>query len=202
MTTLFDEAIIFEPHITVTSDIEINTNQDVNRVLNSALAAMNSIKDINGKKRELHQNTEPLIQFKKLEFGKRMFEKVYMSIDNRPNLLSFARIIRELFVEFPKYKDQPNPQQLAMSQADSWSVNDFKPHLSLVYSNLYNINSALARTIKARIEDLLSVNIDEDNNLLDTLVFPGLGTLRLVKCEGPVKSWEILGELDYNISES
>ncbi|GMM33192.1 2',3'-cyclic-nucleotide 3'-phosphodiesterase [Saccharomycopsis crataegensis] len=285
--TLFDNAPTFEPHITITSGIVINTPSDVAVLLNSALAAINSLNQIHQQRREEQQQqrkqmenqsdtslndnntnisesssenaiSDQLILFDKLEFGKKYFQKVKLSVYPNPNLVSFARIIRELFVEAPGLKqrvlqqssslappsnDRPkrskslskrvasnssalssatsesteggssttlsgeiNPadiSSLAMKAAERWSLEEFNPHLSLVYSNVYAIDSALERTIKTRVEDLLSVLIDGDNRLVDdaaNLYWPDDGCLKLVRCEGEVKDWEVLGSIDYHLT--
>lgn len=197
-----------------------------------------------------HDPKDDLVFFESLEFGKKFFQKVYFAAYPNPNLLSFARIMRELFVEVPRLKmklvaqEQQKQQQqlrlklaadhqdskrrrsksfnqhanststttananananaaggasnttknatsdhgsgnntlspeptpinvadinpLAMRNAQEWCQNEFKPHLSLVYSGVYTINAALARTIRTRIEDLLNVIILDDVNASD-----------------------------------
>lgn len=211
----------------------METTEDIRNVLQAALAALNALKQIN--------DPPPLVTFEKLEFGKKYFQKVYLSVDKSPGLVSLARLIRELFVETPKLRKppivengkpkrrkslgkrvvsngsaqesisletvrEPPPAEeiprIAMENAIRWSMEEFMPHLSLVYSSVYSIDSALERTIRTRIEDLLGVTIGEDSELKDgnhSLAWPSDGSLKLVRCEGPISEWEVLGSIDYHL---
>lgn len=216
LQTLFSDSQTFEPHITISSDIILENNNDVTLILRSALAAINSLNDIRKKKMAdaaassttpNEELSERLISFDKLQFGKKYFRKVNITINKNANLVSLARIIREYFVEFPRLKALKVPtdqiDKLAMENANNWALNEFEPHLSLAYSNKYTINPALEKTILTRIEDMLNISVlSDDGTILDNsnmIEFPADGLLKLVKCEGPVNEWVVLGSLDYHL---
>lgn len=86
-------------------------------------------------------------------------------------------------------------------EAAAWSVQEFDPHLSLVYSDLHPIDNALWHTIRSRVLDYLSI---EDCDLTDWdetsngLNWDG-GVLKLVLCEGDVTEWAELGSVDLHV---
>lgn len=227
----------FDPHITITTNIDIDLNDsnrardDVDRILSASAVALNS----------LPKNHDSLIKLGKINSQRKFFKKLYFQIGRDPNLLSFARIIRELFVILPQITERENQiqnphlfttdshgnivrksslkkskvgspepernlkpldiakiQQESAATASDWSTNEFDPHLSLVYSDIYPIDNALWRTIKTRIQDYLNVDNcdsdDVDNNGLG-LGWDG-GVLKLVLCEGDVSDWITLGSVD------
>ncbi|ODV59651.1 2',3'-cyclic-nucleotide 3'-phosphodiesterase [Ascoidea rubescens DSM 1968] len=252
---LFDDfPPIFEPHITITSNLFISSNSDINKILNASLIAFNTIDSNNSTINDQISlnnlnNLNNLIQFDKFAVGRNYFNKIHFQIFKNPNLISFARIIRELFTlslsrnssrsksinnhsshfsisssSSNKYNNStfnygydldaiipPNakPPSVILNEndltlkakkiAEDWSTNQFNPHLSLVYSNIYKLNSSLIRTIKIRIEDSLDIYNLNENNLIN---YPNLGwnygTLKIVNCEGNVQDWQVLGSIDFH----
>lgn len=203
---------------------------DVDRILSASAIAINS----------LPKNHEDLVSLGKIGSQRNYFRKLYFEVGRDPNLISFARIIRELFVIVPqdielenkkqnpqlyttdnhgnivrkkskkghsrshsrsspeeqpvKFFDTTDIKREALQKAADWSQNEFQPHLSLVYSDIYPIDNALWRTIKTRIQDYLNIdNIDFPKH--DFLSWDG-GVLKLVLCEGDVEDWVTLGTVD------
>lgn len=222
----------FEPHITITSNISIdreNPHDDVDRILSAGAAAMNSLP-------KKHSN---LITLGKVDSQRLVFKKLYFQAGKDPNLLSFTRIIRELFVILPYKIEQENMrlnphlytkdshgsmvrknllkkgkqsqstepvqetaidinrlQQEAAIEAAEWLIDEYDPHLSLVYSNIYPIDNALWRTIKTRIQDYLSIEDCDSEGLVDNGLSWDGGVLKLVLTEGDVNDWVTLGSVD------
>lgn len=186
---LFDDALPFEPHITITSDIEAQSTGQVEYVLDRALAASKAVPAID-------------VVFSSLTYGSTFTKKVYFKVEPRAPLMSLARISREEFVTSPRMmasqknysalsqEDKDRLTQQASQQADDWVKNEYKPHLSLAYSNAYPIDEALQRTIETRLGDVFGPDFNTR----------GLGwtngRLALVLCEGPVDEWQTLGYRD------
>lgn len=186
---LFDGGHSFAPHVTITSNIQIQSKSQVEFILDQAVAAAKSVPYID-------------IVFSTLTYGSTYFQKVFFKVVESSPLMSLARISREEFVELPKLitsqknysalsqhdKDQLHNQ--AAQVADHWIKTYFHPHLSLVYSNVYPIEDAMQRTIETRLSDVFGPNFNSK----------GLGwtngRLSLVLCEGPVDQWQTLGYRD------
>lgn len=86
-------------------------------------------------------------------------------------------------------------------EAALWSVEEFEPHLSLVYSKLHPIDNALWRTIKERVLDFVSIedcDLDYWNVEGNGYSWEG-GVLKLVLCEGDVAEWVLLGSVDLHV---
>lgn len=222
ITTLFPgQPPKFEPHITITTNVMIDlensekTKDDVNRILSSCVAAISS----------LPKNHSNLVTLGRINSQRKYFKKLYFQVRRDPNLISFAQIIRELFVILPSELDRENRRvnphlfvqsksksknkdiptkpletgpirRRATDEAAEWSISEFDPHLSIVYSDLYPIDNALWRTIKTRVQDYLSIENCEDEDLVDNgLTWDG-GVLKLVLCEGDVADWITLGSVE------
>ncbi|KAL6454374.1 CPD1 2' [Candida maltosa Xu316] len=209
----------FEPHITITTNISIDlddkakTKDDVDKILSASAVAMSS----------LPKNHESLVKVGKVNSQRKFFKKLYFEVEKDPNLVSFARIIRELFVIVPqdieKENMKHNPhlyttdshgntvkrrpsrrksgtppkveefdtteiQRAATYKAAEWSIDEYDPHISLVYSDLWPIHSALWRNINSRVSDI-DWDVDWEFNVL-----------KLVLCEGDVNDWIVLGSVD------
>lgn len=122
------------------------------------------------------------------------FKKIYLSLIKSKNLAGLATIIRELYVELPKIKNEAE----AKYSAQDWCNEQFDPHLSLVYTDLTHFDNALIRTIKTRVQDLLdtdTLHLD-DGELLNYDLGWTNGVLKIVRCEGPVEEWDVLGKID------
>lgn len=230
LSTLFpDQPPKFEPHITISNDIHIDlddpkrTKDDVYRILSASLAAINS----------LPKNHTELVTLENVGSKRKYLKKLYFKVKRDPNLVSFARIIRELFVVLPSEIESENrkinphlytvddegntirkskkqlagespekgqeidvakAQKSAQEIASKWSTDEYDPHLSLVYSDIYPINNALWLTIKTRIQDFLNINdcdVEQPNGL-----GWNNGVIKLVLCEGDVNEWIDLGSVD------
>jgi len=158
---------------------------DVHTVLNSCVAAVAATSDI-----QLNIKFNSLVINHKNSY----FKKIYISIIKSKCLAGLATIIRELYVEYPQCQNQLK----AKYNAQDWCNEIFDPHLSLVYTDLTHFDNALVRTIKTRVEDLLDTDSIrfEDGELLDYDLGWKNGVLKIVRCEGPVNEWEVLGSVD------
>lgn len=229
LATLFPgQAPKFDPHITITSNIKIDLNNphdDVDKILSASATALNS----------LPQNHSPLITLGRVNSQRKFFKKLYFQASKDPNLLSFTRIMRELFVILPSKIDIENQKvnphlytkdnhgnsikrrplkkgkhselietkpldmerlnREAAEEAAQW-INEFDPHLSLAYSDIYPIDNALWRTIKTRIQDYLNIDDCDSEDLVDNGLSWDGGVLKLVLTEGDVNDWIVLGRVD------
>lgn len=228
----------FEPHVTITTNIDVdlhNAKDDVDRILSACCIALNSL--------PRSPEDEHWIRLGRVNSQRKFFKKLYFQVLRDPTLVSFARIVRELFVILPQKTEQENRvknphlyhkdhsgnfvrrrklqlkkslsrqepidvaldiariQQELAEEAAAWSVQEFDPHLSLVYSELHPIDNALWHTIRSRALDYLSIDNcdlglwDEDSNGLH---WDG-GVLRLMLCEGDVSEWAELGSVDLHM---
>lgn len=205
-----------EPHITITGDISMDledsekSKEEVYRVLWASVVAVNS----------LPKNHSNLITLGNLNSLRRYLKKLYFNVEKDPNLISFATIIRELFVELPKVTSGSNsggasttsttasadttgppqdsssadPKRVAQEAAQQWGNDEYEPYLGLVYSDIYPIDSALWRTVRTRVQDYLNINDVED--ISDHNLGWQNGVLKLVLCEGEVHEWVVLGSVD------
>lgn len=185
LNPLFQDSIEFEPHITITSQLAVNSMSDVNTVLSSCAAALK------GGGLELTIILSSLFINSKNSY----FKKIYLDVDKSKNLTSLATIIRELFVILPATKDEENARKLAQE----WGNSEFKPHLSLIYTNSNHFDSALIKTITTRVEDYLNIDgirINELNDFNEFEIGWKNGVLKIVECEGPVNEWKVLGSIE------
>jgi 2',3'-cyclic-nucleotide 3'-phosphodiesterase len=186
---LFDDGHSFPPHVTITGGIRATSQAQIDGVLDAALAAAKSVPHIN-------------VVFSSLCYGSRFFKKVYFSVIPSPELVSLARISREEFVTAPRtmasqknysalsQQDRDNMALEASQQADQWVQHEYDPHLSLVYSDAYPVDEAQMRTIETRLEDLFGLDYNTKG------IGWTNGRLAVVRCEGEVESWEVLGYRD------
>lgn len=225
----------FEPHVTITTNILVdmdNAKDDVNRILSSCCIALQAL--------PRESVDHDWVRLGRVASKRKFFKKLYFQVLRDPTLVSFARIVRELFVILPEMTEaeqrRVNPQlyltdsegnmkkkthrrkslvsegkvtpldtlriqQELVNAAAEWSMAEFDPHLSLVYSDLHPIDTALWHTIRSRVLDYLSVE-DCDLAALDVhgngFSWEG-GVLKLVLCEGDVKDWVVLGSVDLHI---
>lgn len=94
----------FDPHITITSNVAVdldNPHDDVDRVLSASAVALNS----------LPKNHANLVTLGRVHSQRPYFKKLYFQANTDPNLISFTRIIRELFVILPAKIEQENQRQ-------------------------------------------------------------------------------------------
>ncbi|CCH59618.1 hypothetical protein TBLA_0B08020 [Henningerozyma blattae CBS 6284] len=240
LQSLFPSSPVFEPHITITSNLICNNDDDVNKILTSCVASINSIKpllNINNNTNSSTSNNHtpssirlssdssysfqdqysssrkkyilPLVSLNGCSIGKKYFRKVVLECTPNKYLYSIAQIMRELYVERDTTITATNEVITARDKAMKWLHEEFNPHVSLLYSDSYSISPAFVKVIQQRIEDSLDVElaaIDNTNNKnqiqswsFDHIPFQswGLpGTFKIVRCEGPVEKWEVLGKAD------
>ncbi|KAI3405009.2 CPD1 [Candida oxycetoniae] len=88
----------FEPHITITTNIQVDLDDpskakdDVDRILSASAIAL----------RSLPKNHSNLVKLGKINSQRKFFQKLYFEVESDPNLISFARIMREIFVITPE----------------------------------------------------------------------------------------------------
>lgn len=177
LSPLFPASPHFEPHITITSNLSINSQTDVTTVLKGCVAAL--------KEFEIDVYLDSVVINDKNSF----FKKLFIGCKKTKNLVSFSEIIREMFVELPRVKDE----EMAIDKAHDWSINEFDPHISLIYTDLTHFDNALIRTISTRISDYLNCDSYDLEEL--RLGWNG-GILKIVRCEGLVEDWQVLGSVD------
>jgi 2',3'-cyclic-nucleotide 3'-phosphodiesterase len=184
LSPLFPTSPALEPHITITSQLAINSPTDVETVLKGSLAALREFK------------LSILFNSMVVNDKNPYFKKVYIRCDKSKNLVSFSTIIREFYVELPQLKDELQ----AKYKAQEWASDVLDPHISLIYTDLPHFDNALIRTMSTRVSDYLNCDDSFNVNVSDTLVDLGLGwsggVLKIVRCEGPVEEWEVLGSAD------
>lgn len=91
----------FEPHITITTNVELdlqNPKDDVDRILSACCIALNSL--------PRHSPDEHWIRLGRVSSQRKYFKKLYFQVLRDPTLLSFATIVRELFVILPQKTEQ------------------------------------------------------------------------------------------------
>lgn len=105
LNTLFpNQPPKFEPHITITTNVDVNlvdlekTRDDVNKILSASVVALNS----------LPTNHSNLVTLGKIDSQRKYFKKLYFQVKKDPNLVSLARIIREIFVITPQEIEAEN----------------------------------------------------------------------------------------------
>lgn len=196
---LFDDAPSFPPHITITSNIMIpnqNGQSHIDSVLDRALAAAKSVPHVD-------------VVFTDIKYGARFFKKVYFQAQSTPELLSLAMVSRENFVCLPELRrsklaekargvpstltqeeEDEHTSREAAHEAAKWAKNEYDPHVSLVYSDAYPIEEALQQTVDTRLKDVFGENYAHKG-----IGWTG-GRLSLVRCEGPVEDWQVLGYRD------
>lgn len=230
----------FEPHVTISTNIDIalddpeKRHDDVDRILGASVAALQSI--------PATSTNSPLVRLGRVGTQRSKYKKLYFEVAPDANLLSFAQIIRELFVVLPQLVERENQlinphlytadnhgnrirraklrsskrasstsekdsvptkqislqplQNEASSVAAQWSKSEFFPHLSMVYSEVYPIGSAMWRTITTRIQDYLGIDNCNDPVVEDTGLGWNGGVLKLVLCRGDPQDWIELGSVD------
>lgn len=93
----------FEPHITITTNVGVdlsNPKDDVDRILSACCIALNSLPQA--------QENQPWVRLGRVNSQRKFFKKLYFQVLRDPTLLSFARIVRELFVILPQKIEHEN----------------------------------------------------------------------------------------------
>lgn len=92
---------LFEPHITITSNLAVdlkNPKDDVDRILSACCIALDSLP-----RSKSHGHW---IRLGRVNSKRKYFKKLYFQVLRDPTLVSFARIVRELFVILPDKTEQ------------------------------------------------------------------------------------------------
>lgn len=196
LKSLFPQAPSFAPHITITSDIIVSSAQPqlhIDSILNRAVVAARSVPRLD-------------VVIGQVKYGNRFFKKVYFQAMQTPELVSLAMVSREEFVLLPRQRsllrekytkgseptqeEEEHVKEEAARQASEWASREYDPHVSLVYSSTYTIDEALQQTVDTRLRDAFG-----DDYAIKGIGWNG-GRLSLVRCEGPVEEWEVLGFRD------
>ena len=95
--TLFPDSPVIEPHVTVTSHLVCNSRDDVNKILTSCVAAIQSIRSHQIAKKghkgqSLHTVAPPLVSFNGCSVGKRYFKKIVLECNKNKVLYGIAQI--------------------------------------------------------------------------------------------------------------
>ncbi|KAI8459674.1 2',3'-cyclic-nucleotide 3'-phosphodiesterase [Phakopsora pachyrhizi] len=172
--TLADEndgCLDFEPHVTLISDDQVPKDMSVENILKTVSEA---VKDWNHSVGTDHLTGDGLekgleIKFNMVEFGSKFYQCVYVSIVKSDQLLRLNGILRASLI-----KDLP-----------SISIPDYYPHLSLIYSNMYNVDKKLeiCERSKGLIESIKSFRTPE---------------ILLVKTMGKSTDWKKLGSVKFS----
>lgn len=126
----------FEPHITISSNIDVDldhpdkTKSDVYRILSACLVAIDS----------LPKNHSNLVTLGKVDSQRKFLKKLYFQVARDPNLISFATIIRELFVQLPADIEQENMKK--------------NPHLYTTDSHGNTVKKKSKQSQDGRIEEI------------------------------------------------
>jgi len=190
LAPVFDDAPVFMPHVTLVTGIHVHNQGEIDLVLDSAFAAAKSVPQLT-------------VRFDKITYGSTFFRKVVFEVLPLAELISLAAIAKEEFVLYPhlKYRLGLQPEnkhkssdelhadavQQATKEANTWVKEQFRPHLSLVYSDLYPVSESARHTVHQRLQDVFGPGYEQRG-----LGWQG-GQLALVQCEGPVESWRVLG---------
>lgn len=186
---LFDDAHKFDPHVTLTSGIYVSRKSQVEEILDRTVAAAKSVPHMD-------------IILQQLSFGKHKYRKVVLEVMPQQELVSLAMICRESFVILPSlvarsqhYNAMSEAEQKAIhdqasAAAEEWAKTEYRPHLSLVYSNIYSVTEANRRSIDQRLSDVFGQNYATRG------IGWTNGRIVLVACEGDPEDWEVLGYRD------
>lgn len=194
---VFDGAPTFAPHITITSDILLSPEHpqaDIGNILDRSLAVTRSLPGFE-------------VIFRQVLSGDMQFKKLYISVLASPELVSLAKTCREEFVlrslhrakkleaiadgqhELTSEQEREAAHEAAQA-AGVWAKKEFDPHMSLVYTKTNPVEEYIMEQVKSRLRDELG-----EDWATQATGWTG-GRLQLVRCEGPVEDWEVLGHRD------
>lgn len=188
LQSLFPNSPIFEPHITIATQLLCEDQDARKQVLTSCVAAIQSI----NKQLRANAKRDPLVSFDSLSIGKKFFKKVTLDCHENKYLMSVAKVMKELYSD-PKLVESMGP---------------FQPHVSLLYSDVKPVSKAYIRIIQQRVQDTLDTELTEieptqedvqacwtfDSKTAVSWNIPG--TFKIVRCEGPIEQWEVLGSVE------
>ncbi|KAK9467659.1 cyclic phosphodiesterase-like protein-domain-containing protein [Lipomyces arxii] len=110
----------------------------------------------------------------KVKFGNLYVKCAYLQIEKTDELREFAVRVRQKYV----------PTE---TNAAKWGIEDYDPHLSLIYSDMIPFDSGYQKIV----EDTVCKVFNDNRPLTWTN-----GRLALVKCVGPVEEWETVSYVD------
>lgn len=189
LQTMFPSSPLFEPHITIATNLLCIDKDARNQVLTSCVAAIQSIN------KELIKNRkrDPLVSFNSCSIGKKFFKKVTLDCNENKYLMSIAKIIQEMYSD---------PEVVS-------KMDTFHPHVSLLYSDVKPMSKAYSRMIQQRVQDTLDIQLDEAEETGDedtqmrwnissknVISWNIPGTFKIVNCEGSIEQWKVLGSVD------
>lgn len=207
---LFPDAPVFEPHITITNELHVDSVHEAMQVLQGAQVAVDVLRKQRDEAVAEQRTASPdddfkrphFVSFKEFGVGKRYFDKVHLVVAKTPQLVLFARIIREMYVALPQAKSArqradllEDPHTRAQRVALLWALEEFHPHVLVAYLDTYPLDQALLRTLETRLKDALEVE-ELDHRLLDHHLGWNGGVLKVMRCEGPISEWAELASLD------
>ena len=199
----------------MTSHLVCNNRDDVNKILTSCAAAIQSVRSHQKTAKKGHKAqashaaaAAPLVSFNGCSVGKGYFKKIVLECNQNNVLYGIAQIMREMYVEIDT--------ETRSSRAATWVHEEFQPHVSLLYSDIRPVSQASLRVVQQRIEDALDVqlvtrekskgsgNTDGSNevqirwdfDISSSLSWNIPGTFKIVNCVGPVEEWVVLGRVD------
>lgn len=207
---LFPDAPVFEPHITITNELHVDSVHEAMQVLQGAQVAVDVLRKQRNEAIAAHQAASPgndpkrphFITFKEFGVGKRYFDKVHLVVAKTPQLVLLARFIREMYVALPQANSARQRADLledanvrAQRVALQWALEEFHPHVLVAYLDTYPLDQALLRTLETRLKDALEVG-ELDHRLLDHQLGWSGGVLKVMRCEGPIAEWSELASID------
>lgn len=169
----------FEPHITITSGIILPPEHDaqeqrraVDSILDHSLALL------------LNFSQELVIQVdsEALKFGETFFKAAYYDVKPSDQLADLAYNARLSFV-LQRVNSSSEGSDLTdiEEKTQPWVRGLFKPHVSVVYTN-DKLDETKQQALKTHTQ-----HIGKQQSKWSQL------TLSLVRCEGPIETWQVLG---------
>ncbi|KAK9477854.1 2',3'-cyclic-nucleotide 3'-phosphodiesterase [Lipomyces japonicus] len=149
----------FVPHITITSGIPFDTNAE------SVVAYAASI---------LTESIELTIL--KIDYGPAYFKKIFLRVEKTSGLTKLARESRRKYV-----LQQTLDNEAAEKEAIKWEIEDYDPHISLVYTEEWPVHDQKRLLVEKTVE----ANLKESSTS-----WTG-GRLSLYETIGPADQWKL-----------
>lgn len=136
-----------------------------------------------------------LVELENLKVNPHLFSKCSDgSLKQRKRGHRTLKHIDSLKIE-TKQLDLEELQRQASVEATQWA-KEYRPHLSLIYSEINHIDMAMMRTIRTRVSDYLDISDFDCTQISNEPFGWDRGVLKLVLCEGNVKDWVVLASVD------
>lgn len=172
---------VFVPHITLTSGIILNDKDSIIKVLDETVEHIkghSSLLDVVFLDTTGNEDDEVIVCY-----GTRYFQAIHLQAQKSTGLVTLAKFCRKNFVIQQTTENQTESEKAAVE----WSQAQFNPHLSLAYTDQLPIPIDLKTSIETSVRELLKT--------ASSCGWKG-GRLSLVKCEGPIMDWPVLGYRD------